>query len=392
MAICYRISQLLLAIALSGTIVAPVQAGGKIQPAFEPGYRPASDSDEGGFWLQVDKFEQDVMRAPQRVRDPALNQYVQDLVCRLAGEYCSDIRVYIVKNPHFNASMYPNGMMHIFTGLLLRVENEAQLAAVLGHEIGHYLRAHQIERWRSLRNGASAAIFFDMVLTAGLATLAVASGSSAFGRDQEMEADRFGLELMASNGYEPTEAVNLWDYIRQEEAADNSKASRNIFFATHPQPKERIDALNRPAVEIGNDGKSDFATNQQAYFSVMKPLYFDYMDDHFNLQEYQQTEMMLEKHLEMGYPQAQVTYFKGRLATLQKSEDYPADAEEAFLVSIRSEGTPARSYRDLAYLYLKSDRKDEAGGLFQQYLERDPDATDRKMIEFYLSSIGNSND
>ena len=54
----------------------------------------------------------------------------------------------LVRTPYFNASMAPNGMMQVWSGLLLRVDNEAQLAAVLGHEIGHYLARHSVERLR----------------------------------------------------------------------------------------------------------------------------------------------------------------------------------------------------------------------------------------------------
>lgn len=385
-------SRLLLTLVFSSFLANPVMAGQNVAPTFKPGYRPAANTDEGGFWYQVDKIEQEVARSPQVVKDPDLNRYVDDLVCKLAGDYCSGIRVYIIKNPHFNASMYPNGMMHVWTGLLLRAENEAQLAAVLGHEIGHYLRAHQIERWRSLRDGASAAIFVDMILTMGLATMAVASGNSAFGRDQEVEADQFGMDLMVKQGYEPSEALNLWRYVSAEQAADKSKSGRSIFFATHPQPKQRIEKLEEAVDKVTHENHTEFVSAQQSYTSAIAPYYFDFMEDHFNLQEYEQTEVMLGKHQQLGYPMGQIYYFKGRLATLKKEEGFQSVAESALLASINAEGAPVESYRELGYLYLKSGKKAEAGGMFRKYLEILPEASDRKMIEFYLSSIGNANE
>ena len=392
MHIVRTLRQLFLPVILSGVAVSPTLADQPLNPAFEPGYRPANNSDEGGFWLKVDKLEREIQRSPQLIRDPKLTRYIDELVCRLAGDYCADIRVYIIKNPNFNATMYPNGMMHVWTGLLLRVENEAQLAAVLGHEIGHYLSAHQIERWRSLRNGASAAIFLDMVLTAGLATMAVASSNSAFGRDQEMEADLFGLSLMSANGYAPSEAVSLWDYIDREQDADQSKAKRNVFFATHPLPEARIDSLQETARSMQQAQSGDFIVDRQGYLAMIKPHYFDFMQDHFDLQEHQQTELLLTKHRDTGFPQSQIDYFKGRLETLVKQEDYQAKAEKAFLSSINADDTPAQAYRETAYLYLKSGRKEEAKSMFRQYLNESPDAPDKKMIDFYLSSTGNSND
>ena len=80
--------------------------------------------------------------------DLKLHAYVEDIACRLGASHCPDIRVHIVRTPWFNASMAPNGMMQVWSGLLLRADNEAQLAAVLGHEIGHYISRHSVERLR----------------------------------------------------------------------------------------------------------------------------------------------------------------------------------------------------------------------------------------------------
>jgi predicted Zn-dependent protease len=68
------------------------------------------------------------------------------------GRETPDLRIYLMRSALFNASMFPTGMMVVNTGLMARVRNEAQLAAVLGHEAGHYYRKHSIERYRSLRN------------------------------------------------------------------------------------------------------------------------------------------------------------------------------------------------------------------------------------------------
>src|SRR5262245_24840551 len=83
--------------------------------------RPDLASDEGGLWALMDREETRLRRSPFRLRDDALNRYLQDIVCRLAGEHCPDIRVYAVRTPYFNASMAPNGMMQVWSGLLLRM-------------------------------------------------------------------------------------------------------------------------------------------------------------------------------------------------------------------------------------------------------------------------------
>ena len=135
-----------------------------------PGERPPENTDEAGLWTALDEAEFSLQRSPLRIHDPALNAYVKKMVCDLAGEYCKDIRVYIIRRPYFNASMAPNGVMQIWTGALLRSENEAQIAAALLRlkarmavvVIGHHgslpaLADYtiQLERGRCVRSGSA---------------------------------------------------------------------------------------------------------------------------------------------------------------------------------------------------------------------------------------------
>jgi predicted Zn-dependent protease len=357
-----------------------------LSPVFAPDYRPAPGSDEAGFWFQVDKIEREVQRSPVRVRDEALNTYVEQIVCRLAGDYCDNVRVYIIKNPHFNASMYPNGMMHVWTGLMLRVESEAQLAAVLGHEIGHYLRAHQISQWRRMRDGAGVAAFFDMVLTGGLATLAVLGNAMSFGRDQEIEADTFGLDLMVAQGYQPQAAADLWRYVHQEAEADESKRESSLFFESHPQPVERIQKLEARTASLSEEF-SDAKGFEARWVEMMTPHYQNFMADHIALQEYEQTASLLNLHTRLGYPVGLVQYFYGELYRLRKDEGDPKLAIAAYRESIASGDSPAQAHRELGYLLLRADEKPAARKHFQAYLKQHPDASDVEMIKYYIDSL-----
>ena len=157
--------RLLLAFTLLVGCATPRGAPGAVTD-LKPGERPALDSDEAGLWMAVTRVETSLKTSGHVVTDPALNTYVQGVVCRLAGPHCDDIRVYIVQTPHFNATMAPNGMLQVWTGLLLRADNEAQLAYVLGHEIGHYQRRHTLQAFRDVRAKANATLFFAALTAA----------------------------------------------------------------------------------------------------------------------------------------------------------------------------------------------------------------------------------
>ena len=117
-------------------------------PRFE---RPDLAGEEGGLWALIDREETRLRRSPLRLRDDALMAYLSEACCRLAGEHCPDVRVYALRTPYFNASMAPNGMMQLWSGLLLRMDNEAQMAAILAHEIGRFLQRHSLQQLRDVK-------------------------------------------------------------------------------------------------------------------------------------------------------------------------------------------------------------------------------------------------
>ena len=143
---CRRVVLAVAAALLAGCASVPPRP-----PVTDTAPPPAADSDESGLRYAMDQIERQVQASPRRITDPAINVYVRDLVCRLAADDCDQVRVYVMDVPAFNANMAPNGMTQVWSGLLLRCEDEAQLAFVLGHEIGHYRNRDTLAQWRRLR-------------------------------------------------------------------------------------------------------------------------------------------------------------------------------------------------------------------------------------------------
>ncbi|WP_297831558.1 M48 family metallopeptidase, partial [Thermomonas sp.] len=120
-------------------------------PAPSTGTSQPASGDEAELWYAMERAETELKRSPLLVRDPALNAYVRGVACKVAGDQCDNIRVYIVDVPQFNASMAPNGMLVLWTGALLRMRDEAELAFVLGHETGHFTARHSLQQWRKMK-------------------------------------------------------------------------------------------------------------------------------------------------------------------------------------------------------------------------------------------------
>lgn len=365
-----------------------------IEPLIDPDYKPDPSSDEGGFWYKIDKYEKKLKSSAYIVKDKELNNYISGLVCKLAGEYCSSIRVYIVNTPYFNASMYPNGMMHIWSGLLLRVANEDELVSVLAHEIAHYLRIHQITQWRKLRSGLVLTTFLDSTLTFGLVTLGYLGNNAAFSRAQEKEADIYGVQLMVKHGYSPQAAQSLWEYVIHERNQDTSTGKNKIFFATHPQVEDRANYLGELAKEYQrsvalsvSDDKQPLSGN--TLVNNLTSHYVEFMNSQLDLREYERLIQLLKRHREIGYPEALVGYFEGEMYRLRKQEGDRQLAIESYKEALNQETSliPDSIYRELGYLYLKEKRKPEALNYFEKYLEASPDANDKEMILFYADSL-----
>ncbi len=144
-----------------------------------------------------------------------------------------------------NAYAMPGGKIMVYSGLVEELKlTDAELAAVIGHEIAHALREHTRERI-SRQAAQNLVLTGAAVLTGageGLVNLANAVASVTFqlphSREQEAEADRIGLELMARAGYDPNAAVSVWQKMMAAQ-----KGSPPEFLSTHPSPSSRIQDL-----------------------------------------------------------------------------------------------------------------------------------------------------
>jgi len=184
-------------------------------PLIGPGFRP-TDTDEIGLWGLMDRVEEEVSGSNLLIKDPEIVSYLKDIIGHVGGPAAKDMRIYLAHVPDFNAMMFPSGFAVVFTGLLLRMRNEAQLAGVIAHESGHFLRRHLIRSWRDMKRksdlfaigamaagigGGAAGIYLgDYVQLAQLATIL---SLFQYSRAMEAEADAMGARLIADECQRP---------------------------------------------------------------------------------------------------------------------------------------------------------------------------------------------
>jgi predicted Zn-dependent protease len=341
-----------------------------------------SASDEAGLIMQMDRYEADLINSAALVRDPALNRYLSELTCRMAGEYCAQIRVYLVRQPYFNAQMAPNGMLIVWTGLLLRVEDEAQLAFVIGHEIGHYVERHSLARWQKLKSTSNLAAALQLLgggLVGAAASMGAYSSLYAFGRDQERAADDYGLARLRELGYDDRRAGALWAAVWEEEKVRDRELLSSIF-ATHPASEERRDRLTLAAQR--SDDEAIRAAD--AFFAAVATQRSTWLEDEIGRRHYRQTEVLMQRLSALPRDAAEHAYYS---AEMYRRRAHPGDSEraiDAYRRAIAQVDAPTAAWRGLGLSLRQLGRVEEARAALREYLERAPQAEDRAVIESWL--------
>ena len=191
-----------------------------------------------------------VKRVGQRITKAVENYYTQQGIADKLAGYKWEYN--LVDDKAVNAWCMPGGKIVVYTGLLPITQNEAALAAVMGHEVSHALLQHGNQRMsqgiaQQLGGVAlSVAVANKPSETQNLFMTAYGVGSNIgimlpFSRSHELQADDWGLKFSAMAGYNPQEAINLWK--RMEQASKGQKPPE--FLSTHPSEGRRIQQLEK---------------------------------------------------------------------------------------------------------------------------------------------------
>jgi predicted Zn-dependent protease len=179
------------------------------------------------------------------VQDPAVHRYVTlvgAVLARVSKKPDYTWRFIVLDTDAVNAFAAPGGYVHITKGCLALIANESELAGVLGHELVHVVEDHTIK-------ALSKAGFVDTAasasgkggdITAGLVNQVTNIALQGFGRGEELESDRDGLNLAAKAGYQPD---GLRTFLQRLTDRNKSSSEKRGLFASHPAMQERLDKL-----------------------------------------------------------------------------------------------------------------------------------------------------
>jgi predicted Zn-dependent protease len=208
-------------------------------------------------------------------QDPELQAYVEKIGERLAAASelpGLDFTFTLLDSDVVNAFALPGGYVYVTRGLVVLAENEAELAGVLGHEIGHVTGRHTAQR-QTRATGAS------VLATLGTIGAAILGGQAAgqlaqqvagagvqayvasYSRDQELEADQLGIRYLTRSGYEPRAMATFLEKLNDQAALDRRLAGVDTdpagsWFATHPRTLDRVEQAIQEVGAEGLDGRT----------------------------------------------------------------------------------------------------------------------------------------
>ncbi len=364
-------------------------------------FRP--ETDEQKLWLQAEAIERALENEGVIHDDPALEGYLNRVSERLlAGQLAetgTKVRVRVVKNPFLNAFALPNGALFLHSGMLSRMGNEAQLAAVLGHEIAHFTHRHAVREMRLTKNRIVAASV-TAALLAGLAGDPQAGASFAelsqsvlalwtaltvtgYSRELEAEADQLGLEAMIAAGYDPNEATEVFQQLKQE--LDEMGVEEPYYFGSHPRLDERIEKHRRLLAER-KAPLADRYRGAEAYGDSISAVLLENAALDLSIGRIETARASVIRHLAGNPESARGHFMLGECHRRSgRGEPETAAAVTAYREAIRLDPEYAEPPRARGMIYRGGDRADEARAEFARYLELAPNAVDRPIIEGYLA-------
>lgn len=397
------ICQRRLALLLLGLVAALAQ--GAIPP---DGPSPADvDARKDAVQLRkdADDIEKRLSTSGLLYGQPELDAYLQGVADAL---YRSDdrepARVRVIRGPWPNAFVLPNGASYVTTAMLDLLDNEAQLACVLGHEMTHLVEQHALQEMRAQRTrqgwatalavlvGAVGAYYGGSQAGVALADLTASAGQlwtisavSGYSRENEREADREGFERLAAASYDTAQARLVFELLLAR-TPDEAQGVRP-YFATHPRLEERIASFRELAA-----ARADFPAGKveaERYFVAIGELPIEQALLLIESEQPVIAQSSIDRYLARHPDSARAHFVAGEVWRARASEAGAIDnAIAAYGRAAALPGTPPAALRNKGLLHRERGESPLAREAFERYLTLDPQAVDAGVVRLYLQELG----
>ena len=352
--------------------------------------------DERRLWNRSAEEQKRLDNSNYLYDDPALTAYVNNVAQNLVPENIKEkglsFQIKIIKNPLLNAFAYPNGVIYVHTGILCKMQNEAQLATLLGHEMTHVTYRHTIENYRSFKNTSAVlatvqvvSIPFGVYGNLGnlLGSIGAMAAVTGYSRELETEADKVGLDLMVKAGYDPAESPRLFEYLKKD--VEEQDIKEPFFFGTHPRLQERINNYTQFIKDSYPDKKGNKYEDRfmvKISSMLLKNAFWD-----LSMGRFSSAQNGIERFLQIDPGNARAHYCMAEFYRQKGQNDDRKKAIEEYNLAVSCDPSYPRPHKGLGIIYYKQRFYEKSKQEFERYLFLYPDAEDRGYIEQYIQQM-----
>jgi predicted Zn-dependent protease len=363
-------------LAVVSIMQSPVAHGG-VQPFMAASDMGALLEEEERVWGSGREFDEVLSKNGSIYQDEPLENYVQSVADRVFPEFAGRIHVHVIHAPHLNAFALPNGSIYLNSGMLARLENEAQLAILIGHEGTHFIYRHGFQERQGVKNASVFALGMAMLGIPIVGDLLAMSSISGFSRDKENEADNVGYQRVVRAGYDPRESVKVFEHLMTEVKALD--INEPFFFSSHPRLQERVDNYKSLIAKESADGE----TRQEIFLEKTRKLRLDNLENEISMNRFKSVILELENEKRRVVYPLEAPYYLGEAYRQRGGEGDEKLAEQFYDKAITDVPQFVPTYRALGMLCLKHGEFERAAENFEKYLRLAADAKDAAYVRQY---------
>lgn len=365
------------------------------RPAYAGAYEPQG-VDERGLWMELDDHERGFRDSPLIVRDEELTKYITRVLCNTVGQdRCAATRVYVVQDNIFNATMAPNGLMVVNTGLLARVHSEAELATILGHEFAHFELRHSLNKFKKRRTGSDILMWLSLSGAAvgqnvgAVAESAFLTGLAGFNREQEQQSDLLSAGYIRASSY-PLRASVVWKRLMEEDDAlrEERKQRKIRRFSpgatdTHPTNLQRFAYFSEIEAEPGAQDGDDGAIAYRDATARVLPTLFDSL---VKGNEFAAADYVIQSRAQSLGWDGLLLHARGELYRLRGNPRDLVTARQFYEQAIATGSAPAEAWRGAGLTAMRGGDSAAGKAALQEYLVRMPKASDAAAMQMLLEN------
>ncbi len=349
------------------------------------------EDDEQRLWQRSIEEQQSLDNSGFVYRDRELQDYLNKIARRLQPQETSAtmvFRIVVLKDPHLNAFAFPNGVVYIHTGILARIDNEAQLAMLLAHEMAHCIHRHAIRAFRDFERKKDWLAVLQKPEPVSDGDLAALLGSNetvatvtGYCQHLEAEADRAGLKMVLNAGYDLKEAPRLFEHLTKELKAE--KTREPFFFGTHPRLQNRIQVC-KEYLKTHRRGQAEGVKNTEIFRGKIQKVVLENALLDLKAGRFRSAYRGLEKYLTVNPQDPRAYYLLGEVCRQRAKEKDITRAKEYYEKAILLDPSYPEPYKAVGLIYYKEGEKRLARKSFESCLLLSPHEPDSAYIRGYL--------